>query len=177
MSDRFTEEIANQIVGARRCGCALRTAAKAAGVAWQTFIQWRRYGRAVNRQDPTARPGWEKFAKFAADLDAADARYERSLHESVSLASIHDGRLALDMLKRREGWRHRRELERLELLKHQKEIELLNMKIAAGGVDQHQHTVNARVCELPSLEPVPEKPSHMDPEQGTTDEVSGVERE
>ena len=112
MPTALTPELAATIRGARLVGTPLRACAKAAGVPWQTAMDWLRKGRAYNAAVPTERnPRHAALGSFAADLDKAGAQCEAALHSRVMKETERDGRLALDVLRWNEE-RPTRELKR-----------------------------------------------------------------
>lgn len=124
----LTPELAATIRGARLVGTPLRACVKAAGVPWQTAMDWLRKGRAYNAASPTERnPKHAALGSFAADLDKAGAQCESALHARVMAATVNDGKLALDVLR----WNEERDTRKLkrELVAAQVEVEQLR---AAG---------------------------------------------
>ena len=112
MPTALTPELAATIRGARLVGTPLRACVKAAGVPWQTAMDWLRKGRAYNAAVPTERnPRHAALGSFAADLDKAGAQCEAALHARVMAETAKDGRLALDVLRWNEE-RPTRELKR-----------------------------------------------------------------
>jgi hypothetical protein len=128
MPTTLTPELAATIRGARLVGTPLRACVKAAGVPWQTAMDWLRKGRAYNAAVPTERnPRHAALGSFAADLDKAGAQCEAALHSRVMKETERDGRLALDVLRWNEE-RGTRQLKR-QLVAAQVEVERLR---AAG---------------------------------------------
>ena len=69
MATALTPELAATIRGARLVGTPLRACVKAAGVPWQTAMDWLRKGRAYNAAAPTERnPKHGALGSFAALL-------------------------------------------------------------------------------------------------------------
>lgn len=118
----LTPELAATIRGARLVGTPLRACVKAAGVPWQTAMDWLRKGRVYNAAAPSDRnPKHAALGSFAADLDKAGAQCESALHARVMAATVNDGKLALDVLRWNEE-RSTRDLRR-KLIAAQVEVE------------------------------------------------------
>ena len=128
MATALTPELAATIRGARLVGTPLRACVKAAGVPWQTAMDWLRKGRVYNAAAPADRiPRHAIYGAFAADLDRAGAQATAALHARVMAATVNDGKLALDVLRWNEE-RGTRDLKR-QLVAAQVEVETLR---AAG---------------------------------------------
>lgn len=128
MPTTLTPELAATIRGARLVGTPLRACVKAAGVPWQTAMDWLRKGRVYNAAAPADRiPRHAIYGAFAADLDRAGAQATAALHARVMAATVNDGKLALDVLRWNEE-RGTRDLKR-QLVAAQVEVETLR---AAG---------------------------------------------
>lgn len=128
MPTALTPELAATIRGARLVGTPLRACAKAAGVPWQTTMDWLRKGRAYNDAAPSERnPRHAALGAFAADLDRAGAQATAALHARVMAETARDGGLALKVLQWNEE-RPTRALKR-ELVRAQVDVERLR---AAG---------------------------------------------
>ena len=120
----LTPELAATIRGARLVGTPLRACVKAAGVPWQTAMDWLRKGRLYNSAAPSERNAKHAaLGSFAADLDRAGAQATAALHARVMKATDTDGRLALDVLQWNEE-RGTRDLKR-QLVAAQVEVETL----------------------------------------------------
>ena len=127
MPTALTPELAATIRGARLVGTPLRACVKAAGVPWQTAMDWLRKGRVYNAAAPADRiPRHAICGAFAADLDQAGAQCEAALHARVMAETAKDGRLALDVLRWNEE-RPTRELKR-KLVAAQVDVETLRAK-------------------------------------------------
>ena len=145
MSTTLTPELAATIRGARLVGTPLRACVKAAGVPWQTAMDWLRKGRAYNAAAPADRnPRHAAYGQFAADLDRAGAQCESVLFTRVMSATVKDGRLALDVLRWNEE-RGTRKLKR-DLVAAQVEVE--RARAAGDYVERHEVTGSTAADEI-----------------------------
>jgi hypothetical protein len=145
MATVLTSELAATIRGARLVGTPLRACVQAAGVPWQTAMDWLRKGRAYNAAAPADRnPRHAGYGSFAADLDKAGAQATAALHARVMSATVKDGRLALDVLRWNEE-RGTRKLKR-DLVAAQVEVE--RARAAGDYVERHEVTEVAVVDEI-----------------------------
>jgi hypothetical protein len=145
MPTALTPELAATIRGARLVGTPLRACAKAAGVPWQTAMDWLRKGRAYNAAAPTERnPKHAGYGAFAADLDKAGAQCEAALRSRVMKETERDGRLALDVLRWNEE-RGTRKLKR-DLVAAQVEVE--RARAAGDYVERHEVTGSTAADEI-----------------------------
>jgi len=137
----LTSELAATIRGARLVGTPLRACVKAAGVPWQTAMDWLRKGRVYNAAAPSERNAKHApLGSFAADLDKAGAQCESALHARVMAATVNDGKLALDVLRWNEE-RATRDLKR-QLVAAQVEVE--KMRAAGDLVNRTDVTTGGR---------------------------------
>ena len=145
MATALNPELAATIRGARLVGTPLRACVKAAGVPWQTAMDWLRKGRAYNAAAPEARnPAHSAYGSFAADLDKAGAQATAALHARVMKATDTDGRLALDVLRWNEE-RGTRKLKR-DLVAAQVEVE--RARAAGDYVERHEVTGSTAADEI-----------------------------
>jgi hypothetical protein len=145
MPTALTPELAATIRGARLVGTPLRACVQAAGVPWQTAMDWLRKGRAYNAAAPADRnPRHAGYGSFAADLDKAGAQATAALHARVMSATVKDGRLALDVLRWNEE-RGTRKLKR-ELVAAQVEVE--RARAAGDYVERHEVTGSTAADEI-----------------------------
>ena len=141
MALSLTPELAATIRGARLVGTPLRACVKAAGVPWQTAMDWLRKGRVYNAAAPADRiPRHAMYGAFAADLDRAGAQATAALHARVMAATVNDGKLALDVLRWNEE-RSTRDLKR-QLVAAQVEVE--RMRAAGELVNRTDVTTDGR---------------------------------
>lgn len=100
----FSNTIADNIIGSRRVGATLRQSCKVNGVCWDTFITWLRLGRQYNEATESKKnPANQKYGLFAAEIDKAGEQLDQLLRARVLAGTKKDPRLALDLLKYREG--------------------------------------------------------------------------
>ena len=145
MPTALTSELAATIRGARLVGTPLRACVKAAGVPWQTAMDWLRKGRAYNVAAPADRnPRHAAYGSFAADIDKAGAQATAALHARVMSATVKDGRLALDVLRWNEE-RGTRKLKR-DLVAAQVEVE--RARAAGDYVERHEVTGSSAADEI-----------------------------
>ena len=145
MAKALNPELAATIRGARLVGTPLRACVKAAGVPWQTAMDWLRKGRAYNAAAPEKRnPAHAAYGSFAADLDKAGAQATAALHARVMKATDTDGRLALDVLRWNEE-RGTRKLKR-DLVAAQVEVE--RARAAGDYVERHEVTGSTAADEI-----------------------------
>lgn len=147
----FTDDLAAQILGARRVGAPLRKCVAAAGVSWSTFCTWLDRGRKLNEavdrgEDPKRNVLDDRLMAFATAVDKADADFERVLYARAVKGTEDDARLAFDMIRWRAAKPERE--AKLGLLRAQRDVE---QKRAKGEhVERHEHSMKDPLDELRS---------------------------
>ena len=176
---KFSTEIAASIVNARRVGASLRKCVQAAGATWEGFLWWRSQGRKWNEwvdgatdiQPPIQ---CERYSQFAREIDEADAKFDIALHSWVAKNAAKDGRLAFDIIKRREGYKLQQERARLENLLIQSRIASLQGlgNLLADATDEELAIVEntlakIRARKIRSADSSAEREESPDEEQST----------
>lgn len=89
---KLTPETQAAIVDAILHGCTYRDAAEAAGIAYETFNEWYKAGKA----------GTKKFVQFSDSVDVANAQCAVNFTRVIQTAAAKgDAKYALEWLKRR----------------------------------------------------------------------------
>lgn len=130
----YSPEIAHAVLSALRIGCSERDACVGAGLAWRTWSDWKRDVRAGKCTD-------ENVIALVESVPQASAQGRNAIAAKINKLAGKDYRAGAWLLEWHEKRRER--AARLALLRA--EIELARLKIAAGGVEKHEHAVSAEL--------------------------------
>lgn len=123
-------------------GSSLREACDYAGLHWRTWCEW----KARILADDRFHPG---VADLVDEHEQAMERGRAALLAQLRKHSAKDWRAAAYLVDRRDGMTERAiriATARAKLEREKAELQLVALKIAAGGVDQHQHVVTPQAA-------------------------------
>lgn len=120
------------LIGARRVGASIHNAARAAGLVPDTVITWLKLGREYEEMPEVERdPLHEKYYNLYIQMEAAASILDNTIKSRVLKATEHDGNLAFNLMKWRDGQK-KRNVE-MSILKLQKTA--LEKKLKEGKLD------------------------------------------
>ena len=131
----YTPEIAHAVLSALRVGCSERDACAGAGLSWSTWCSWKRSVRKDERLD-------ERIVELVRAVPQAAAQGRNAIAAKINKLAGKDYRAGAWLLE----WHEKRAERKARLALLRAEIELAALKIAAGGVDQHQHVVTPQAA-------------------------------
>lgn len=138
----YTVEKHKLFIDALSIGSSLREACDYAGLSWRTWCEWRQRVAADDRF----------HAGVASLVDEHEQAMERGRAALLAQLRQHakkDWRAAAFLVGRRDDQQERRlrvAAARVRLDREKAELQLAALKIAAGGVDQHQHVVTPQAA-------------------------------
>lgn len=144
----YTPQLHSLLVDALRAGNSLRDACEYAGLKWVTFMAWRRRVLKGDRFH-------EGVVALIDSYEQAAAQGTAALIARLNVHSKKDPKSAMYLISRRDEQEERRERVRklrAERIKTELECRLAELKIKAGGVEHHAHTLAASVVVLPELD-------------------------
>ncbi len=137
----YTPEIAHAILSALRIGCSERDACAGAGLPWRTWCTWKRDVRKGEDRG-------EGINELVRLVPQAAAQGRNAIAAKINKLAGKDYRAGAWLLE----WHEKRNERRARLKLLAAEIELARLKIKAGGVEQHAHSLVASVVVLPELD-------------------------
>lgn len=155
----YTPEIAHAVLSALRVGCSERDACAGAGLSWRTWCAWKSDVRKGESRD-------ERIVELVRAVPQAAAQGRNAIAAKINKLAGKDYRAGAWLLE----WHEKRAERKARLALLRAEIELAALKIAAGGVEKHEHSINASVVVLPELD---KADGSVAPESGAADAVSG----
>lgn len=133
----YTPKIHSDLIDALRAGCTLREACAHAGLQWDTWTKWRARVRKGDRFH-------DGVAALVDEYEQAAGQGTAALIATIRTHGKKDFRAAAFLVTRRDELVQRRlnrEKLRAEIELKRTEIELARLKIAAGGIEKHEHTI------------------------------------
>ena len=133
----YSPEKHRLMIDALHTGATVREAVAYAGVEWQTWCKWR--SRVLSGDKFNA-----GVVALVGEYEQAAARGTAALLAQIKQHAAEDFRAAAFLITRRDEMperRLRRDKVRAEIALKRKEIELAELKIAAGGVERHEVAV------------------------------------
>lgn len=144
----YTVEKHKLFIDALSIGSSLREACDYAGLSWRTWCEWRQRVAADDRF----------HAGVASLVDEHEQAMERGRAALLAQLRQHakkDWRAAAFLVGRRDEQQERRlrvAAARVRLDREKAELQLAALKIAAGGIEKHEHSLTASVVVLPELD-------------------------
>jgi hypothetical protein len=126
----YTPEIAHAVLSALRVGCSERDACAGAGLSWSTWCSWKRSVRKDEGLD-------ERIVELVRAVPQAAAQGRNAIAAKINKLAGKDYRAGAWLLE----WHEKRAERKARLALLRAEIELAALKIAAGGVEKHEHAV------------------------------------
>lgn len=139
----YTVQKHKLFIDALSIGSSLREACDYAGIKWRTWCSWK---QRVLTEGDQFHPG---VVTLVEEHEQAMERGRAALLAQLRQHSKKEWRAAAYLVDRRDEARERAirvKTARVRLDKERAELELARLKIAAGGVDQHQHIVTPQAA-------------------------------